>query len=109
MSPSDIQQALSIASLLAALGASIYTWLTTRSRVNETQIAALSDKAAEHDRRLDKVENDLRHLPDKDLTHRMEMTLTKMQGDMAVLNERLQPVSAIAERLQEFLLEQAKR
>lgn len=108
MSPTEIQQLLSIANLLLVIGAVIYTWLTGRSRVNETQITDLNKRASEHDRRIDKIETDMRHLPDKDVTHRMENSLTEMNGKIAVLSERLTPIAAISERLQEFMLEKAR-
>lgn len=108
MSPSDISPWLVLVSLAISIGGSVYAWLTARSRVNEKQISALSEKSSEHDRRLDKIENDMRHLPDQGVTQRMEISLAEMSGKIAVLSERLQPVAQISARLQEFMLERSK-
>jgi ABC-type phosphate transport system auxiliary subunit len=70
-------------------------------QVIETRVAELEDRAT-------RIESELEHLPDKDVSHRMELAIQQMKGEIAVLSERLKPVSAIGERLQEFLLEQAK-
>lgn len=68
------------------------------------------------DRRLDKAESDittinteLRHLPDRDATHRLEMAVQELNGRMGMLDERLKPVAAISERMQEMMLADARR
>jgi len=66
------------------------------------------------------MEETLKHLPDRDQAHRLELAIEKLTGRMEAMDERvagqmktldasLKPVSAIGLRLQEFLLEQAKR
>lgn len=58
--------------------------------------------------RLLRMESNFQHLPDKDVSHRMELAIQEMKGELGMITERLKPVAAISERLQEFLLEQAK-
>ncbi|WP_051630412.1 hypothetical protein [Afifella pfennigii] len=58
--------------------------------------------------RLTAIEGEFKHMPDAASANRTEMALVEVRGQLAVLNERLQPVAAISERLQEFLLEEAK-
>ncbi|MCX5512265.1 hypothetical protein C3941_09350 [Kaistia algarum] len=69
----------------------------------------LADRIADGARRLDRVETDMRHLPDKEVTHRMELTLAALKMEISVLSERLHPVAAISDRLQEFMLEKGAR
>jgi septal ring factor EnvC (AmiA/AmiB activator) len=64
------------------------------------------DKAED---RIAKLENEFRHLPDRDSVHRIELSLSAVKGELKALGEQLKPVAAISDRLQEFLLEQAKR
>lgn len=59
--------------------------------------------------RVSRLENDFRHLPDRDSVHAIQLSLSDLKGELRGLNEQLKPVAAISERLQEFLLEQAKR
>jgi hypothetical protein len=59
--------------------------------------------------RLLKAESDLAHLPDRTQTHRLELAVERLNGRMETLDERLKPVAAISDRLQEFLLEQARK
>lgn len=108
MTPSEAQLWLSICSMLASLGAVVWTIISSGSRKNSEQINKLDGRVLDIEQRTARVENDIRHLPSKDGVQRMEVTLAEMNGKIAVLSERLQPVAGIAERLQEFLLEKAK-
>lgn len=57
--------------------------------------------------RLTHIEGTLQHMPDAASSQRMEVAITQLQGQLAVLAERLGPVVATSERLQEFLLERS--
>lgn len=68
------------------------------------------------DRRMDEAESDiktitteLRHLPDREATHRLEMAVQELNGRMGILDERLKPVAAISERMQELMLAEARK
>lgn len=65
-----------------------------------------------------KIDEALKHIPDREQSHRLELAITQLSGRLdamdqrvsgkiETLDERLKPVSAISDRLQEFLLEQA--
>lgn len=54
------------------------------------------------------IRRDIEHLPDAAATHRQELMISEIKGKMDVLSERLKPVAEISNRLQEFLLEQAR-
>jgi hypothetical protein len=55
-----------------------------------------------------RLERDIAHLPDKDITYRLELAIAQLNGKVEVMSERLKPVSAIAERLQEAELERVR-
>jgi prefoldin subunit 5 len=58
--------------------------------------------------RMHTVEEHIRHLPAADTTHRLEKSIVELQGQLAVVSERLRPVAAISDRLQDFLIEQSR-
>ncbi|MDQ2084529.1 DUF2730 family protein [Xanthobacteraceae bacterium Astr-EGSB] len=111
------------ASVAIALGALVYTIYSGRSKARadkvvelEKLIMAKADKAfvlAIDDRvdkledRATKVEATVSHLPDKDFTHRLELSITQLRGEVSTLTESVKPVAAIAGRLQEAMLEKA--
>ena len=51
------------------------------------------------------VENELKHLPDKDSTHRLETMIGEMRAEMRGLTEKVKTISAMADRIQEAILE----
>ena len=100
-----IAAALSISSLLS----NIYTVFTSPSRKNAADVAKLYSDLAKHDRRIQSLEGEIKHLPDRDSTHRMELAMEKINGRLDTLNETLKPIKATNERLNELLVEQAKK
>ncbi|MGJ5203600.1 DUF2730 family protein [Bradyrhizobium sp. HKCCYLR20261] len=71
---------------------------TIRLAATKAEIDSLKD-------RLTRVEADMAHLPDKDVTHRLEMALGAMQAEMRELNAKVRPISAMADRIQEVMVE----
>jgi len=51
---------------------------------------------------------EIRHLPSRDQTHELALALRDMRGELSVLTERLKPISHTSERLQEWLIDEAK-
>ncbi|MEN5278713.1 DUF2730 family protein [Brucella sp. TWI432] len=93
---------LSLIALLISVGTSITTLLTSGAKRNASTLI-------DHERRLLAIENDMKHLPDRDAQHRMELALTEMSGRFVALEEKLKPIALTSERLHELLLEQARK
>ncbi|HAU74420.1 Clp protease [Rhizobium sp. Root491] len=115
----------SVAALVAlALGllnlfAAIRTLLSAGEKKLDERLGKVESKAIEYDRRIQSLENEVKHLPDRDTTHRIEMTMTQIMGRLdaqdaalagrfSAMDERLKPIQAIGERLQDVLIEQAR-
>lgn len=86
----------------------------------EGKTDANEKKLTDHDRRIQALESEIKHLPDRETTHRIEMTMTTIMGRLdaqdavlagrfEALDERLKPIQAIGERLQDALVKQAER
>ncbi|UFZ05493.1 DUF2730 family protein [Bradyrhizobium ontarionense] len=106
-----------------SIGSLVYAILNGRTKKIDEEIAAINrgnkesydsvairfaGVKAEVDQvkdRLTRVEADMAHLPDKDVTHRLEMALASMQTEMRGLNEKVKPIAAMADRIQEAMLE----
>ena len=102
----------------------VTTIIMTRGKAAADKVAALETKLADRasdgrvstlELRVDKVENrttaiesELRHLPSRDQTHSMEISLQEMKGQLAVLTEKVGASASINQRLQEYLLEEAR-
>lgn len=92
---------LSAVSILISLGTSVTIFLTSGSKKNAVTLE-------EHERRISAVENEIKHLPDRDMAYRLEMSVQEMRGQIDVLSERMKPIAAISERLQEMMLEKSR-
>ncbi|MET4199108.1 MULTISPECIES: hypothetical protein [unclassified Bradyrhizobium] len=80
----------------------------TQKDDREAAIVRTSVVKAESDMvkdRVVKLEADMAHLPDKDVTHRLEMALAGMQTEVGKLTERMKPIAAMADRIQEAMVE----
>ncbi|WP_316191273.1 MULTISPECIES: DUF2730 family protein [unclassified Bradyrhizobium] len=69
------------------------------------RIAATKAESDQVKDRLTRLEADMAHLPDKDVTHRLEMALGSMQAEMRELNAKVRPIAAMADRIQEVMVE----
>ncbi len=68
-------------------------------------IRAVETRLDRHDVRLQKLESEMQHLPDQGSVHGLQLAMTELKGQMAVIIERVGPIKAIAERLQDVMLE----
>jgi len=105
-----------IASALIAIAAFIIAMSNRRSEETKKAIAETNNRVRDVDQdvellkqRMHSIEEHVKHLPDAHSTHRLEKTMVELQGQLAVMGEKLKPVAAIGDRLQDFLLAQATR
>lgn len=73
------------------------------------QMASLTANLTEHDRRIQALEGELKHLPDRDTAHRLELAMEKISGRLDTLDAKMQPIAATNERMNELLVEQARK
>lgn len=110
-----------VALLLSSINlfAAIRTLLSAGEKKLDERLSKAESKMIEYDRRIQALENEVKHLPDRDTTHRIEMTMTQIMGRLdaqdaalagrfSAMDERLKPIQAIGERLQDVLIEQAR-
>lgn len=109
MDPVTVNPWISLALSAIALAGFIKGWISSGEKQNTEDINRLDESVADVSSRLQKVEGDLQHLPNRETTHRLELQLEKMNGRLEAMDERLKPVQAIGERLQELLVHQVKR
>ena len=110
----DIKELLPWLSLVVAIAALVLPYVTNRSKNIDKKIGEKADgilvgtlagKLDLLEDRVTVVENDLSHLPDKETTHRLEMSIGDMRAEMRGLAERMKPIAAIAERVQDAVME----
>ncbi|WP_160009802.1 DUF2730 family protein [Rhizobium sp. 18055] len=116
---SDITALIALLLSSVNLFAAIRTILSAGEKKLDERLSKAESKLVEYDRRIQALENEIKHLPDRDTTHRIEMTMAQIMGRLdaqdatlagrfSAMDERLKPIQAIGERLQDVLIEQAR-
>ena len=94
--------------LLLSFGTTVWNIFSSPAKRAEARIVELAKHVDGNDLRLQRIEDKIAQIPTDRSLHELEMSLQKSMGEIAVLNERLKPVAAIAERMQEWMLENGK-
>lgn len=109
------------ASVALSAAALIYTIIANRRKDSDAKLAALEikleDKASKAvvdglvvkvdkvEDRVTTIDGELKHLPDKDVTHRLELALAGMRTEVRELAATVKPIGSTMSRLQDVLLE----
>lgn len=128
--PGEFKDWLSVISTLLAIGAVVYSWMTRSGKEAGERVSKLDARLTEElskanaridgainerNRRIDDIEDrvsrtegEIKHLPDKDMAHRLEMAVVRLEGKMEAMDERLKPVASMASRMQDMMIEERR-
>lgn len=109
MTPAEMSQYLGLALAVIALLGHAKGYFSSGEKTLTARVEKAEAKLVEYDRRIQSIEGEMKHLPDREAQHRMELQLAEMNGKFAALEERLRPIAQVSIRLQEFMLEQANK
>ncbi|TWD54468.1 uncharacterized protein DUF2730 [Agrobacterium vitis] len=100
-----------VALLLSSLNliAHVRTMLSQGEKKLDERLLKVESKLVEHDRRVQAIEGEMKYLPDHEMFHRLELAVEKMSGRLDTMAETLKPIRATSERMNELLVEQAKK
>lgn len=105
----------------------VYTIMSTRGKAKDERVKAIEDDVASLkvekvssvpfqaivgkvdivEDRVSRLEGEMQHLPTRQQTHELALALREMKGEIGILTEKLKPISATTERLQDFLIDEA--
>lgn len=83
--------------------------VVSESKAGKGTVEVLLKKVDVAEDNITRIMGELKHLPDKDVTHRLELAIGEMRAEMRGLSERVEPIAAVADRIQEFALEKMVR
>lgn len=83
--------------LIISVGTSITTFLTSGAKANAK---TLND----HERRIQDIENDLKHMPDQQAVHRLELTLKDMQAEIIKIAASAEQSARATARVETYLM-----
>lgn len=116
---SVLTQWLGAAALVISLCTTIYTLMTQSSKKTGAALEAFQKRTGEvleklegslsaQASRIQALESEMKHQPDKDDVHRLEMKLGEIQLDMVRIGAVAEQSARTTQRMENFLLEQAK-
>lgn len=109
MMPDTAAEWLTLILSALALGGVVRAALNSTATENAAKIVVLQKDQTEMQRRLQTVENELRHLPDKDVTHRLEMAIADLRNSVVKLEATGEQTARTAARVENFLLERGQK
>lgn len=107
------------ANTLLSIGTIIYTVMTSGAKKTASDLekhkseteerwSGLDKIMDEHGSRIQSIEGEMKHLPDKDMVHQLQMTMKDIQIEMANVKAETQAAARTSRRVEEFLLDRAK-
>ena len=100
----ELQQWLGLIALFVSIGTTAFAWVTARSKVNSEHLKRVDDSLKVHDRRIQKLESEMEHLPSKDSQHQLELAMKEIQGDVKLMATNMESVQRTTRRMEEFLM-----
>lgn len=73
------------------------------------RMGALEERVDKVEDRVSRAESRLEHMPDRESSHRLELAITRLDGRMETLDERVKPIAAMAQRVHERMFDEAGR
>ncbi|MCR5855980.1 DUF2730 domain-containing protein [Mesorhizobium sp. J428] len=115
----EIKDWLGVAALLISVGGFLYAWLSSGAKKAMTDLEVFKSAEAErwekidavfieHERRVQSIENELKHLPSQKSVHELQLTLKDMQVEMAKIGASADQSARTAARVETYLLEHGK-
>ncbi|WP_054310014.1 DUF2730 family protein [Mesorhizobium sp. 1M-11] len=94
--------------LFISLGTSIHTIMTASSKPLAAQMKKAEETLISHDRRIQSVEDELKHLPDRNMVHDLQLTLKDIQIEMAGVKAASEQSTRTSRRVEEWLVANSK-
>jgi predicted nucleic acid-binding Zn-ribbon protein len=87
-----------------SVGGIVYAFLTRQSTENMEAIAGLRRDMDDARQRVGTLEEVIKHLPDKDSVHKLDIGLTEVRGKIETINVSVTETSRTAHRIENALL-----
>lgn len=115
MTLATVSQYLGLALAIIALLGHLKSFTSSGEKALEKRLETLERErllplekcAIDHDRRVQRVEDELKHLPDKDSVLELRLALSELKGTVNTLGETVGSVSRTVHRIDDYLRQKA--
>lgn len=105
--------------LAISIGVGVYAWFASRQKDHEDDIAAINTRIGAleqaHADRITELESDMRsvsealkHLPDQESVHRVELQVERLGGQLNSVAKSVESIDRMAQRIDDFLREASR-
>lgn len=91
--------------LLISAASVILVWVKSPGEAVARRLKEVSDSLKGHDRRIQAVEHEIKHLPTSDDFRKLQITVTKLEGDMKRIEEGVGLINHTVRRIDDYLRE----
>ncbi|WP_339745613.1 DUF2730 family protein [uncultured Maricaulis sp.] len=95
-----------VVATLLSIGSIVYTWLSATGQANKAKIRVHGEALIDHDRRIQAIEGELKHLPSKEDVAEVKLALSELGGRLGRIEESGQGTSRAVRRIEEYLLKE---
>lgn len=82
---------------------------TLLDKASAGRVGALEERVDKAEDRITRAESFLGNVPDKEVSHRLEMAIARLEGRLETMDERMKPVAEMAARVHERMFDGALR
>lgn len=90
------------------LGTTIWNMLTSGSKQNSKKLDELDAKMTGQESRLNKVENELKHLPTKDQVHDLRVGIADLEGSIRTMEASMSAINRTVSNIDTYLRREDK-
>lgn len=99
---------LGLIALMISVGTSVVLFVGSGSKANASKLDKQEAKLIEHDRRIQTVEAEMKHMPDKDTVTDLKLALSELRGTVNTLGEAVGSISRTVHRIDDYLRQEGK-
>lgn len=97
---------LGAVALVISILNTFWAYLTREARTAIARQGELTAKVISHDRRIQGLEHDIKHMPSREEIHQVKLDIAEMRGVMAKIEESVSGMSRTVERIDDYLRKQ---
>lgn len=106
MNIADLKDWFGLIAVIISLGTVVYAFLTARSSVNSKRINSLDERVSGHGSRLQDLESEVKHLPNKDMVMDIKLAMEELNGKVGRLEVSLGGFSGTVRRIDDYLMKE---
>lgn len=91
------------AAAVLSSGLAIWTFMQSPAKKNADAIDKANTKLVDHDRRIQAVESEIKHLPDKEAVHELKLAIVELQGTVKAQNVQLGAVAQLVANIDGYM------